>query len=261
MLLAVMLTVSVCYFAVLPSTTAWVIDTGYVADSYDVPDIDTTFSTGSGNNVTLDFKAASKFTDDDERANYFEHTVQFLNFTVTNNVDADSIDALLTFEALKYDNVGGTTSALTAADGLRWFWYEYTDTAAEAGTVTQLVDGVYVNSTDKRVLPDGTGGYFTLNPTLTSALETAMVNGGKAVENAGEVTVNSAFVSDNSAQTAFLAANNTTTLALNVGQTKKICVAFWVEYDFFKAKIDGGAGSVNYDIKFNVIPVQAANYS
>ncbi len=203
LVLCAMLVFCVGFYSSVEPTTAWFSDTGSQSGSFNMDEIDITF-TGEGivdsqtsdeTMIELDFKAATKAEDEENNGEpdpMFEHAAEFYTFTAKNNSTA-----------IAQMRINVTTGSETDI-GVRYCVYELdTSTPIPAESVTLLVDGqndstalddVYVDENGERVLKIGESYYDA-----------------RLKENL----------------------NNSEALLLEAGGEKDYCIGIWVEYDNF----------------------------
>ena len=237
-ILSLMLVFTVGFYSSAEHTTAWFTAFGEATKEFNMDSINIT-SDFDGETVELQFDAATKFADADERNKMFEHACKFFTVTLENTGDRD---------ALVFIDITEDSRAVTADKGVRYYIYEYTDTT-EYTDVIEVVPDVYENAEGKRVI-ESNGTYFRTDKMIADVLTE------KIGDRQSELDAMSA-----EEQLAFLNQDSSSLVRLNAGETKSFCCAFWVEYDYFMAvePVDGiRTLACNVDVVINA--VQADHY-
>jgi|GEM_PF-5609159 len=221
--LALMLVFTVGFYSSAEHTTAWFIDYGDSSQNFIMDSIDVEYSGFDENNLEMQFDAATKFDDVDERRKMFEHACKFFTVTVTNTGDRD---------ALVFIDIA---SEITEDKGLRYYVHEYNPseiTTYEAEQLTEVAPAIYQNSEGKRVI-ESNGTYFrTATMIADDANAQAYQIGGKPL-----------------------------LIELNAGQSKSFCCVFWVEYDeFIKTEPVNDVRTAEFNVDVLVNAVQAEHY-
>ncbi len=239
--LCAMLVFSVGFYTMAEPTTAYFSDKDEKSQDYSMKKLLVTFKDAAGNPVDssikaldLKFDAATKFLDEDERNNMFEHAAKYYIFEVENQSDSE-LNAQIRIEVVDSVNGSDVQESAEFDKGLRYFIYEVSDSdeIADATGITELVDGVYVNQDESCVIKSA-GKYF--DSKLSEKLGEKLVG----------VTVDNSFD-----ELRFLNTANKQIEHLEPGNSKTYCICFWVEYDRFIELDDvdnDNIRTVNYNV-------------
>lgn len=228
LVLCAMLTFCVGFYSSVEPTTAWFSDSGSQSGSFNMDEIDITF-TGEGivdsqtseeTMLKLAFKAATKAVDEENNGApdpMFEHAAEFYTFTAKNNSTANA-----------QMRINVTTGSETDI-GVRYCVYELDTSnpisAQDAESVTLLVDSqndiadVWVDGEGERVIKIGESFYDAL---LKENLD------------------------------------NSEALLLEAGGEKDYCIGIWVEYDNFleNAVLEDGVRNLECNATVNISATQ-----
>ena len=240
-ILSLMLVFSVGFYSSAEHTTAWFTAFGDAAKEFNMDSIKIT-SDFNGETAELKFDAATKFADADERSKMFEHACKFFTVTLKNTGDRD---------ALVLVDITEESRVVTTDKGVRYYIYEYTETT-EYTDVTEVVPGVYENAGGKRVI-ENDGKYFRTDKMIADVLAEKIGDRQSELE---EMTADE--------QLAFLNQDSSSFVELKAGETKKLCCAFWVEYDYFmndeNVTVDNGIRTLDCNVDVFINAVQADHY-
>ena len=221
--LALMLVFTVGFYSSAEHTTAWFTDSGDNSQQFLMDTIDVEYSGFDEDNLVMQFDAATKLDDADERGKMFEHACKFFTVTVTNNGERD---------ALVFIDIA---SEITKDKGLRYYIHEYNlndITTYKAEQLTEVAPAVYQNSEGKRVI-ESNGTYF----------RTATM------------------IADDANAKACIPGENPMLIELKAGEEKSFCAVFWVEYDeFIKTEPVNGVRTAEFNVDVLVNAVQADYY-
>jgi hypothetical protein len=240
-ILSLMLVFTVGFYSSAEHTTAWFTAFGDAAKEFNMDSIYIT-SDFNSKTVELKFDAATKFADADERSKMFEHACKFFTVTLTNSGDRD---------ALVLVDITEESRAVTTDKGVRYYIYEYTDTV-DYTDVKEVVPDVYENADGKRVI-ESNGKYFRTDKMIADVLTE------KIDDRQTEISAMSP-----EEQLAFLNQDSSSLVELKAGETKKLCCAFWVEYDYFmndeNVTIADGIRTLDCNVDVVINAVQADHY-
>ena len=250
--LALMLVFTVGFYSSAEQTTAWFTDYGSESQDFSMDSINVEYAGYNPENMVMQFDAATKFDDADERAKMFEHTCKFFTFTVTNNGPRDA------YVFIDIANNSETQGNSTDIGALRYYICEYdpnenvTYTAEQINQFTKITpdkyesdsdtlieSGVLVDSDGKRVI-ESNGEYFRISPMISEDTDaTACEVGGEPLlieldaPEAGEES-----------------------------RSKSFCCVFWVEYDEFIDVVpnENGVRTAKFNVDISVNAVQADYY-
>lgn len=219
--LCAMLVFSVGFYTTAEPTTAYFSDKDEKTQDYAMKKLLVNFSDAAGNSINtqalnLQFDAATKFLDENERNNMFEHAARYYIFKAENQSDSE-LNAQIKIEVINTENGSNVQESAELDKGLRYFIYEVSDSdvIADGTGVSELYDGVYVNQDESCVIKSA-DKYFD----------------SKLSEKLGEklsgVTVDESFD-----ELSFLNTANKQIEHLEPGDSKTYCICFWVEYDKF----------------------------
>ena len=210
--LAVMLLFSVGFFAFLKPTTAWFTDSEATSEEYSMGYAALDEGEFATTNVNWVFPASVKLSDyidsgataDDIKT--FEYGCKY---TVIEDVENDG-DVPLRFSVDVFDHNASTKNYVQK--GLRYFvfYYDSTDNKVSAVSPTEYVNDVYVDSSDDRVIKNGSDLFklsFSGN-TMHDEMVSVLGNFNNSLD----------------------AANNRV-VSVDPGDTTSVCVVFWYEYD------------------------------
>lgn len=249
--LCAMLVFSVGFYTMAEPTTSYFSDKDEKSQDYAMKKLLVNFSDAAGNSIdsntqvlNLQFDAATKFLDENERNNMFEHAARYYIFKVENSLkdengeiiqEKDRLNAQIRIEVVDSVNGSDVQESAEFDKGLRYFIYEVSDfdEIADAAGVTELVDGVYVNQDESCVIKSA-GKYF--DSKLSEKLGEKLVG----------VTVDNSFD-----ELRFLNTANKQIEHLEPGNSKTYCICFWVEYDRFIELDDvdnDNIRTVNYNV-------------
>ncbi len=221
--LALMLVFTVGFYSSAEHTTAWFTDSGDNSQQFLMDTIDVEYSGFDADNLEMQFDAATKFDDADERSKMFEHACKFFTVTVTNNGDRD---------ALVFIDIA---SEITEDKGLRYYIHEYNPddiTTYSENQLTEVAPDVFQNADGKRVITSGDTYFRT-----------------------------STMIADDTNAKACIPGENPMLIELDAGQSKSFCCVFWVEYDeFIKTEPVDGVRTAAFNVDVLVNAVQADYY-
>ncbi len=222
--LALMLVFTVGFYSSAEQTTAWFTASGDKSQDFTMDNIDVEYSGYDSGKLSLQFDAATKFDDADERSKMFEHACKFFTVTVTNNGDRD---------ALVFIDIA---TEVTEDQGLRYYIHEYNpdnNAIYEEAELTKIAPEVWVDSEGKRVIKNGES-YFRTSPMIADDAN------AKACEVGGQPLL----------------------IELASGDSKSFCCVFWVEYDeFIKVEpVANGVRTAEFEVDVIVNAVQADYY-
>ncbi len=221
--LALMLVFTVGFYSSAEQTTAWFTSSGDNSQDFLMDTIDVEYSGFDSDNLIMQFDAATKFDDADERSKMFEHACKFFTVTVANNGDRD---------ALVFIDIA---SEITEDNGLRYYIYEYNpddNTTYTNNELTEVAPGVFENADGKRVIKSG-DTYFRTVP----------------------------MIADDANAKAYQIGGQPLLIELDAGQLKSFCCVFWVEYDeFIKTEPVDGVRTAEFNVDVLVNAVQAEHY-
>lgn len=217
--LALMLVFTVGFYSSAEHTTAWFTDSGDNSQQFLMDTLQVEYSGFDPDNLEMQFDAATKFDDADERSKMFEHACKFFTVTATNSGDRD---------ALVFIDIAGDSDDISA---LRYYIHEYDSNeniTYDKNDLIKVAPDVYQNSDGKRVI-ESDGSYFRTSTMIADDAQ------AEACEIGGVPTL----------------------IKLNAGETKNFCCVFWVEYDEF-IKINPSANGVrtaqfNADVLVNAV--------
>ncbi len=227
-LLALMLVFTVGFYSSAEHTTAWFTDSGDNSQQFLMDTLQVDYSGFDPNNLEMQFDAATKFDDADERSKMFEHACKFFTVTATNNGDRDALVFI--------DIAGDSTDPESAdVDALRYYIHEYNpdnNLEYDFEDLTQVAPDVYQNSDGKRVI-ESEGNYFRT----------------------------STMIADDADANACQIGGNPLLIELDAGQSKSFCCVFWVEYDeFIEIEPVDGVRIAQFNVDVLVNAVQADYY-
>lgn len=223
--LALMLVFTVGFYSSAEQTTAWFTASDYKSQDFTMDNIDVVYSGYDSGNLSLQFDAATKFDDSDERSKMFEHACKFFTVTVTNKDGGR--DALVFIDI---------ATEIAEDQGLRYYIYEYNpanNTTYEEVDLTKIAPEVWVDSDGKRVIKSGES-YIRTSPMIADDTN------AKACEVGGQPLL----------------------IELDSGDSKSFCCVFWVEYDeFINVEPDvNGVRTAEFEVDVVVNAVQADYY-
>lgn len=221
--LALMLVFTVGFYSSAEHTTAWFTDSGDNSQPFLMDTIDVEYSGFDADNLEMQFDAATKFDDADERSKMFEHACKFFTVTVTNKGKRD---------ALVFIDIA---SEITEDKGLRYYIHEYNPNdiiTYKAEQLTEVAPDVYQNADGKRVISSG-DTYFRA----------------------------STMIADDTNAKACIPGENPVLIELDAGESKSFCAVFWVEYDeFIKTEPVDDVRTATFNVDVIVNAVQADYY-
>lgn len=258
LVLCAMLVFCVGFYSSAQPTTAWFTQLNdNTSGQYQMEELNVVF-TGDGLDessarLDLEFKAATKLQDKDERDNMFEHAAEFYVFSAKN---LGTLDADILVDVVDSTNQDDIMTSSLFDNGVRYYIYELDTSAPVAAENVVGILGVdesdpniaykeiYVDTAnnDRRVVKYNGNYYPTgLSEKLFSKIETD----NPALSTADE-------------QISFLKSVSSESVALSAGSTKVYCICFWVDYDAFASVLsDGNTGirtlALNVDIKLNAV--------
>lgn len=240
-ILSLMLVFSVGFYSSAEHTTAWFTAFDDASKEFNMDSIKIT-SDFDGETAELKFDAATKFADADERSKMFEHACKFFTVTLENTGDRDAFVLV---------DITEESRAVTTDKGVRYYIYEYENYTKQTD-VTEVAPGVYENSDGKRVIKSG--DYFIRTDRMI-----ADVLNEKIGDRQTEISAMSP-----EEQLAFLNQDSSSLVELKSGETKKLCCAFWVEYDYFmndeNVTIADGIRTLDCNVDVVINAVQADHY-
>lgn len=227
--LALMLVFTVGFYSSAEHTTAWFTSSGDNSQLFEMDTIDVEYSGYDANNLEMQFDAATKFDDADERSKMFEHACKFFTVTVTNKGDRDAY----VFIDIANSAAEGEDTNIEA---LRYYIYEYDlaqNTTYTADQLTEIAPEVMVDADGKRVIKSGDTYFRT-----------------------------STMIADDADAKACKIGEEPLLIELAAGESKSFCCVFWVEYDEF-IKIDpvDGVRTAQFNVDMLVNSVQAEYYT
>lgn len=227
--LALMLVFTVGFYSSAEHTTAWFTDSGDNSQPFLMDTIDVEYLGFDADNLEMQFDAATKFDDADERSKMFEHACKFFTVTVTNKGDRD---------ALVFIDIA---SKITEDKGLRYYIHEYNNDdniKYNSEDLIEVAPDVYQNADGKRVISSGDKYFRTSTMIADDANAKACIPG----ENPMLIELDAPDVEGEST-------------------SKSFCVVFWVEYDeFIKTGPVDGVRTATFNVDVIVNAVQADYY-
>lgn len=221
--LALMLVFTVGFYSSAEHTTAWFTDSGDNSQLFSMDTIDVEYSGYDPGALEMQFDAATKFDDADERSKMFEHACKFFTVTVSNTGDRDALVFIDIADDAADDN------------GLRYYIHEFdpaNNITYSAEDVSEIAPDVWVNSDDERVI-ESDGSYF----------RTATI------------------IADDTNAKACKVGDEPLLIELDAGQSKSFCCVFWVEYDqFIQIEPVDNVRTAEFDVDILVNAVQADYY-
>lgn len=239
--LCAMFVFSVGFYAMAEPTTSYFSDTGEAQGNYEMKKLLVNFKDAADNPIDssiealdLKFDAATKFMDENERENMFEHAAKYYIFKVENLAESE-LNAQIRIDVVNSANGNNVQESAELDKGLRYFIYEVSDSdvLSDMSGITKLVDGVYVNQDESCVI-ESAGKYFD----------------SKLSEKLGE-KLSVATVDESFNEIDFLNTANKQIEHLEPGNSKTYCICFWVEYDNFTEfddAEDDDIRTVNYNV-------------
>lgn len=259
LVLCAMLVFCVGFYSSAEPTTAWFTQLNdNTSGQYQMEELNVVF-TGDGLDessarLDLEFKAATKLQDKDERDNMFEHAAEFYVFSAKNT---GTLDADILVDVVDSTNQDDIMTSSLFDNGVRYYIYQLDTSAPVAAENVVGVLGVdesdpniaykeiYVDTAnnDRRVVKYN-GNYY---PTGLSQSLFSKIPDNQVWDTADD-------------QISFLKNSidsETVTLPANSAD-KLYCICFWVEYDAFESiSPDAGTGirtlALNVDIKLNAV--------
>ncbi len=275
LVLCAMLVFCVGFYSTAKPTTSWFYAAEKLEEAYKMQEVNVVFEDFAGNEIssvetqTLNFKAATKLSDSEERANMFEHAAEFYVFSAENTGDFPAhIEIDIWGENVQGDIM---TSAVSGDSGIRYFIYEL-DVSEKSEVDSSLVDSIFGNEVPNggTVLQDGEATAVS-----EAAMEDVYVNkesGLRVLYYNGKyyyTQLSSKLFSNITDETDLSTVENEKTFLqdavdvqathLDKDEKKVFCICMWVDYDAFvddaNSTVTGGVRTLecNVDIRLQAV--------